>query len=326
MNDKPSSLRSRFGDTKREGYASKSSGKMTVPELPESQIVTDIVEDFIGEPNTPHTTLTLLTLAVLAATAAHPTCSSLYFDIGSNVGVQVRKFFEPSKYPRAPMITTFNNVIGLISSRQKYGCVIGIEANEAHRERLSTIEACYNEPTQNWSTKFFIMAADTSSGKLLKTYSNPDSTHKDWGANVGQREKEEGWVEYDIVSVDVTELMLRLTAFYKPQSTFMKIDIEGMEYQVLTKMLKYGIFCESVLTGGTVEWHPDSAKKYDFGKNFFDAIKQRGWEICDTRGTTKFETVDDESYLLDTEDVFGGMSGNAPAKEIALPQQCLMNE
>ena len=30
------------------------------------------------------------------------TCSKLYLDVGSNIGVQVRKLYEPHKYPMTP--------------------------------------------------------------------------------------------------------------------------------------------------------------------------------------------------------------------------------
>jgi hypothetical protein len=39
-------------------------------------------------------------------------CYHVYLDVGSNVGVQVRKLFEPDLYPDAPVLEVFNSVFG----------------------------------------------------------------------------------------------------------------------------------------------------------------------------------------------------------------------
>merc|ERR1711959_94768 len=39
-------------------------------------------------------------------------CTQIYLDIGSNVGVQVRKLFEPHLYPEASVLPIFDKVFG----------------------------------------------------------------------------------------------------------------------------------------------------------------------------------------------------------------------
>ena len=39
-------------------------------------------------------------------------CGHVYLDIGSNRGVQVRKLFEPQRYPGAPVLQLFEQLFG----------------------------------------------------------------------------------------------------------------------------------------------------------------------------------------------------------------------
>ena len=57
--------------------------------------------------------------------------------MGSNVGVQVRKVFEPYLYPKAPMLDVFNREFGPIEERKKRVCAVGFEPNPNHTKKLS---------------------------------------------------------------------------------------------------------------------------------------------------------------------------------------------
>ena len=46
-------------------------------------------------------------------------CYHVYIDVGSNIGVQVRKLFEPYKYPRSPVHKIFNANFGNPKERSK---------------------------------------------------------------------------------------------------------------------------------------------------------------------------------------------------------------
>ena len=39
-------------------------------------------------------------------------CDSVYLDVGTNIGVQLRKLYEPHKYPGAPVLRIFDEVFG----------------------------------------------------------------------------------------------------------------------------------------------------------------------------------------------------------------------
>ena len=63
-------------------------------------------------------------------------CYHVYMDVGSNIGVQIRKLYEPQKYPGAVVHRIFNEAFGSSRSDRKNVCTIGFEPNPAHSERL----------------------------------------------------------------------------------------------------------------------------------------------------------------------------------------------
>ena len=60
-------------------------------------------------------------------------CYHVYLDVGTNVGIQIRKLYEPEKYPNASIHKFFdehfkrNNV-----SSSRHICAIGFEPNPRH--------------------------------------------------------------------------------------------------------------------------------------------------------------------------------------------------
>ena len=64
-------------------------------------------------------------------------CYYVYLDVGSNVGVQVRKLFEPYLYPNAKFLDVFNEEFGPFEERKKHVCAVGFEPNPHHTNKLS---------------------------------------------------------------------------------------------------------------------------------------------------------------------------------------------
>ena len=70
----------------------------------------------------------------------------MYLDVGSNIGVQVRKLFEPQKYPEAKIHKIFNTYFGDIEERNiifegnsNFVCAVGLEPNYNNAEYLKEI-------------------------------------------------------------------------------------------------------------------------------------------------------------------------------------------
>ena len=60
----------------------------------------------------------------------------MYIDVGSNVGVQVRKLYQPHLYPDAPVLKVFDEAFGANRNLSQV-CAVGLEPNPKHTERLT---------------------------------------------------------------------------------------------------------------------------------------------------------------------------------------------
>ena len=64
-------------------------------------------------------------------------CRFVYLDVGTNIGVQIRKLFEPELYPNASIHEVFNKYFGNIDERTNAGvCAVGFEPNKNHTTHL----------------------------------------------------------------------------------------------------------------------------------------------------------------------------------------------
>lgn len=82
-------------------------------------------------------------------------CKTFYVDVGSNIGVQVRKLFEPELYHPNPVENLFYEKYGPVQERRHGVCAIGVEPNPTNHIRLGKIQQAYNR--QGWRT-FFLQA------------------------------------------------------------------------------------------------------------------------------------------------------------------------
>ena len=64
-------------------------------------------------------------------------CKYVYLDVGTNVGIQIRKLFEPDLYPNASIHQVFDRYFGNIEKRTRDGiCAVGFEPNPSHTSIL----------------------------------------------------------------------------------------------------------------------------------------------------------------------------------------------
>ena len=60
-------------------------------------------------------------------------CRFVYLDVGTNIGVQIRKLFEPELYPNAKIHKIFEQYFGDKKQRIRSGvCAVGFEPNPNH--------------------------------------------------------------------------------------------------------------------------------------------------------------------------------------------------
>ena len=72
-------------------------------------------------------------------------CYHVYLDVGSNIGIQIRKLFEPSKYPDSAVHPLYDLNFGTFENRFPEGkdkkvCAIGFEPNFQHTPEHTKLE------------------------------------------------------------------------------------------------------------------------------------------------------------------------------------------
>ena len=70
---------------------------------------------------------------------------------------QVRKLFEPERYPGALMLGPFTAMFGAVDARRRSTCALGLEANARHARRLRDVERAH--VARGWRTRFLVPVA-----------------------------------------------------------------------------------------------------------------------------------------------------------------------
>ena len=116
-------------------------------------------------------------------------CYHIYVDVGSNIGIQVRKLFEPERYPEGKVLPIFDKVFGNIDHRRKENhangkiiCVVGFEPNPRHKRDLKELEASYN--TCGYKVKFFTETAVSSFNGKSTLFSDENWKMLEWSASL----------------------------------------------------------------------------------------------------------------------------------------------
>lgn len=198
-------------------------------------------------------------------------CVNIFIDLGSNVGVQVRKFFEPNKYTKEPsrILDVFADVFGS-DRRGPTNCVFSFEPNPKHTPQLRKIEAVYK--ALGFRHKHFAMAvsSENTTMTLLRAQNNAfdadahlvkdkeDLKHKRLKAATTREGTTVTTEVIDFVEflrVHVLERQIPLQRKGQQQGkVIIKMDIEGEEYNLLPHLITSGVLCQSTNLL-LIEWH-----------------------------------------------------------------------
>ena len=260
-------------------------------------------------------------------------CYHVYLDVGSNIGVQIRKLFEPKLYPNAHVHPVFNSNFGAIGERMDENypfsiCAVGFEPNPRHTKYLKEIEASYNKC--GWKVKFFTETAVSNYDGTTKFYSDADNKHLQWGSGILPPDLNSiAWNRSRLFknqtpsTVNVISLRNFLqnvvgkrkipSVNYKSvkPKVVMKMDVEGSEVDIIPDLLFRGGL--EHVNNLMLEWHrrlevlPDRRKAQEYLEEIIPLLdkyatvmsfraKAENTEYYDF----KLETVDDERYFNST--------------------------
>jgi len=250
-------------------------------------------------------------------------CKSIFLDLGSNIGVNVRKLYEPEKYPGAKLLPVLQQKFGDPEKRRSSGktngiCALGFEPNPQHFEHLKKLESAYTD--EGYHVHFYPFAAWRDDGFMsLNTTSKRAANSEDkntQGAHLSMKSRM--WPG----SKDIMVRTADLSAFAKslPPSSIqlMLMDIEGSEYETLAQMMQKNVLCQKTVNTALIEahewgeithWGDASSFLSGVHPRSFKAIGQRLQQLtdfnwCESDKVTTMSQLDDESYSDDVDDDF----------------------
>jgi len=254
-------------------------------------------------------------------------CRSIYLDVGANMGVQVRKLFEPEQYPGADIAKAFDRIFGPAMMRRAASetsgiCALGVEPNPEHSARLQSIEEAY--ASRGWNVHFYPFAAWGGEGHLGFNMTGRRDNVED-GTNVDAHLNSQGSAtleaDYMVRTIDFADFVSTL-----PLGTvkLMKMDVEGAEYETLASMLHRSVLCSDRVAEAFIEVHPwgevtewvnplGGEPFTNVHPRSFAAIEQRLGELsasncCGESSVTHFSELDDETYTTDVDDNFANLA------------------
>ena len=274
-------------------------------------------------------------------------CTGLYLDVGTNIGVVVRKLFEPQLYYGSPAEAYFLHAFG---PAPRCGvCAIGLEPNPAHRSRLAELQQSLNAA----GAAVLILQAGISHTDGSATFSRGQAAHGEWDASVidgnASACRRPGTC-VTISTLNFTRLTMHVAALLRAQSpdpigwhgylsTFggpppkqdigdlsaprvvMKLDVEGLEYSVLHSTEAQQALCGHI-DYMFVEWHEKGPR----ARQVRAALESRA-QRADCR--LRLFDLDDEGYAHDkralpSTTVCGNhrVNGTEQAMAVAQPGHC----
>ena len=192
-------------------------------------------------------------------------CRHVYVDMGTNIGVQIRKLYEPRLYRKASILPEFDRIFGPVP--RCHVCAIGFEPNPHHKKRLKKVEHALRLA----GAPMLIVDAAISDADAFIRIELPSnsrtSADEDWTATVAALDGARGRVPgkaflelkgaATVRTVDAARVLLALYRLLKGRHAggriFAKIDVEGSEFRVLPHLLLRQALC--LIDFATIEWH-----------------------------------------------------------------------
>jgi len=188
-------------------------------------------------------------------------CYHVYIDVGSHRGIQIRKLYEPKKYPDSKIHTLFDKFFGPPTERNSSEiCTVGFEPDPRYRMDLRLIKSNYEK--MGWPVKFFFSAVSDHNGKAALRTSG--KTLESWKASINPNYPigNDEVREYDINVVRLADyinthvakrLLPRAIDFDMPPRVIMKINIEGSEGILVHDLLETNAMLK--ITALYIQWY-----------------------------------------------------------------------
>jgi hypothetical protein len=203
-------------------------------------------------------------------------CARVFLDLGCNVGVQVRKFFEEELFDKnkSSLMRVFDSTFGTDRQHQRENCVFSFEPNPKHTARLQKMESVFQSRGYRYVHFPFAVSSENATVTLLREKDNTydadakliknkaDLKHKRLKAAVDRAGATVNASVLDFVEflrVHILERELPRSLTPAEGRVVVKMDIEGEEYNLLPHLISSGVLCQSTDLL-LLEWHVRNSK------------------------------------------------------------------
>jgi len=224
-------------------------------------------------------------------------CQHVYLDMGTHRGVQIRKLFEPSKFPGALVHSVFDRFFGNPNTRDNNTiCAVGWEPNPVFTEELIMLEEAYRKC--GWQVLIH-KETGVASRNSTAGFSQIDNNPMRWaGRLVEESEKFEDTVKVETIRLAefINEVVGKRQRPDEGKESYvvMKVDVEGREIDILPDLLLSGAIqhIDSIY----IEWHylsleEDTAKLHEFMDLLKGIAREKNFHHL-----IDIESMDDETY------------------------------
>lgn len=183
-------------------------------------------------------------------------CEHFYIDMGTNIGVQIRKLYEPEKYRGAAVHSIFETYFGT-GSRCKV-CAIGFEPNPAHKTRNARVQQALTDAGFGVAILPAAVSAYTGYANFAKPSVAVDE-YEDWGGSISSAQNVQGGnvFTFTVARVNVARVIRQIRSHLEMRKGSGKIvakcDIEGSEFEVLPSLVMTQTIC--LIDYMWIEWH-----------------------------------------------------------------------
>lgn len=252
-------------------------------------------------------------------------CRHVYLDVGTNIGVQIRKLFEPHKYDGAAVLPLFDSAFG--PAPRCHVCALGLEPNPVHRDRLAFLQR--NLTDAGVGVLILEAAAGNADGVLNLQVEKAVSRAEYQGSSTLTPDNYPKHRPHMVRMAHLARIIRYVSDKLQGHSDdgriLMKLDIEGSEWSVVPDLMATGALCK--LSKVFIEYHEmyfklvsqrarlsgmqkagfrwmsdalkhirdalESAKELDVAENRFHLAPRR--KAC----PVEMVSLDDESFLHD---------------------------
>lgn len=244
--------------------------------------------------------------AIDALFASHD-CEHVYLDVGTNIGIQIRKLYEPQKFEGAPALKYFEEWFG--PAPHCHVCAIGFEPNPRHKAYLEDME--HKLTAAGAGVLVFKDAAgtmDSSESFNMGFYKGDDlyNVEPNVAANVMMGNSDVKPDQQSLVrAIDLGRIIRYVDRKLKDRNhgnrkssrIVMKMDIEAVEFEVLPHLMLDETLC--MVNYGFLEVHTHTFYR-EWQKRWGQGLSglfynQTVTNTEDCPGRTKIFDVDDET-------------------------------